>query len=66
MSEVNVFESCDDDEQDQLLKNIQLVEPDSNCGKDNDTVRDDSQVMLFEAVGTPTNEALKQNGTGAR
>ena len=63
MSNVYVFESWDDDELDQLLKNVQLVELNSNGHKVNNTVHDDSQVTLFEAVGTPTNKVLS-NETG--
>ena len=58
MSKVDAFESCNDDELDQLFKKLQLVEPDSNWCKANNTVPDDSQVTLFENVGTPTNEVL--------
>ena len=47
-----------DDELDQLLKNVQLVEPESDDGNvNNNTLHDDSQALLFETVGPPTDEA---------
>ena len=47
-----------DDELDQLLKNLQLVEPESDGGNVNcNTLHDDSQASLFETVGPPTDEA---------
>ena len=62
MSGVNVYSSCeDDDELHQLLKNVQLVEPDSDGGSDTSRLHG-SQVPLFATVRFPTAEPL--NGAG--
>ena len=58
MYEVNVFMmDNDDDELDQLLERVQLEEPDSDGGssEDNSSLIL-SQVQLFAAVGSPTEE----------
>ena len=50
MSAVNVHSSCeDDDELHQLLKNVQLVEPDSDGGNGTSRLHG-SQVPLFATV----------------
>ena len=47
-----------DNELDQLLKNVQLVEPEPDGGNvNNNTLHDDSQASLFETVRPPTEEA---------
>ena len=60
MSEVNVFMTDDDDDElDQLLEKVQLEEPDSNGGNSEDNSNLIlSQVQLFTAVGSPTEEPL--------
>ena len=56
MSEVNMFVADDDnDELDQLLEKVQLEEPDSNGGNSDDN---NSQILLFAAVKSPTEEPL--------
>ena len=47
-----------DDQLDQLLENVQLVEPESDSGNvNNNTLHDGSQVSLFKTVRPPTDEA---------
>ena len=52
LREVDIYESCDDDELDQQLKNAQLVEPDSDRSSVNYIMHDDSEVALFKTVRT--------------
>ena len=62
MSEVDVFTS-DKDELDQLLQKVQLKEPDSDdCSNsvNNDSCVIPSQVPLFAAVGSPTDQSLSE------
>ena len=76
MSEVDVFiTNDDDDELDQLLERVQLEEPDSDGGnsEDNSSSFIPSQVQLFAAVGSPTEEprsgtslALDEGSNGER
>ena len=63
MLEVNVHSSYND-KLDQLLNNLQLVEPetDSNGSNDNNSSVNASQVPLFVTVRPPTEELL--DGTG--
>ena len=62
MSGVNVYvsDSSDDDELDQLLQKAQLEEPDSEDGNNNDSGMIPSQVPLFAAVGSPTDQPLSE------
>ena len=61
-----------DDKLDHLLENVQLEEPDSD-GSNNDSSENPSQVVLFTAVGSPTDEpsnytslALDEGSNGVR
>ena len=65
MFEVNVYVNggSDDDELDQLLQKVQLEEPDSEDGgnsNNNDSGMIASQVPLFAAVGSPTDQPLSE------
>ena len=61
MSEVDIYASCEDDELDQLLKNVVLEEPESDGGNVMDRLHD-SQVSLFATVRSPTDEPLSGAG----
>ena len=65
MSEMNLIVNGDDDDQlDRLLQKVQLEEPDSDGGNSDDNI---SQVLLFAAVGSPTEEPLtERNDPGTR
>ena len=57
-----MYSSCEDDsELHQLLKNVQLVEPDSDGGNDSSRLHG-SQVPLFATARSPTNEPLSVAG----
>ena len=63
MSEVNVFISSDEDELDELLQRVQLDEPDLDGGNNNeadDSELNLSQVPLFAAVGSPTDDSVDE------
>ena len=55
--DVPVLVNYDDDELDQLLRNVQLEETNDGGGNGNDdNLHANSQAPLFEAVWSPTNE----------